>query len=880
MKKFLCMSMLALLTFGGCEKFDPAYIESEVNDLKNRMTAIEQWATTVNSNITALQGIVATLQNADYITGVTTFASPAPGGYVISLLKGGTITISNGAAGRDGTNGTNGTDGRDGANGQDGANGTDGQDGTNGQDGAAGHDGVDGQDGASPQISVRQDIDGVYYWTLNGEWIVANGNKLRVTGEKGANGNDGQDGQNGQDGQDGQNGQDGVTPQIRINTASNKWEISYTDGASWEPTDIKATGPKGDTGTAGANGDAIFAANGIDYSSPDHVIFTLADGMTTITVPKYKKLGLNFAQPGAFAAGETKIVAYTPEGDVAVIKFIDMPAGWQASVNYYSHTFAITAPATLDSNDKGGEIILLISDNDQNMIMRTIYFVTSDSHITIDGYSGNSITVDYSDGTHVTVTKSADNSFAVPANYKIIASIALEGGATILAGREADGSAIAFKLSGSNLVFRDAVAGTIPVGSYAEFQLINTVNSGSYKQEVDLDLLDLEWTPILFSGTFDGDNHTLANLKISENNDQVGLFGYTSGATIRNVHVISGSVSGKEYVGGICGQHENGGVISGCSNACLVSGSGNNVGGVCGYSYSSSITSCYNTGSVSGSASVGGVCGYSSYSITSCYNTGSVSGSLQVGGVCGVYMSYSSITSCYNTGSVSGSGYYVGGVCGRSSGTTTSCYNTGSVSGSFQVGGVCGSSSSSITSCYNTGSVSGSSYNDVGGVCGSSSSSITSCYNTGSVSGSGDNVGGVCGRSSGTTTSCYNTGSVSGSSNVGGVCGNTSSSITSCYNTGSVSGSSNVGGVCGSPSSTPLSIIACYWKDIPSDDADYGLGNASNTGTTIFAPGAWPTTETHQQWGIGNGSSAGKYWKSLGSWNGGNPVYPTLWFEE
>jgi hypothetical protein len=830
MKKFLCMSMLALLTFGGCEKFDPAYIEGEVNDLKNRMTAIEQWATTVNSNLTALQGIVATLQNADYITGVTTFASPAPGGYVISFLKGGTITISNGAAGRDGTNGTNGTDGRDGANGTDGTNG---QDGAAGRDGANGRDGVDGQDGASPQISVRQDTDGVYYWTLNGEWIVANGNKLRVTGEKGANGSDGQDGQNGQDGQDGQNGQDGISPQIRINTTSNEWEISYTDGASWEPTGINATGLKGEQGAAGANGDAIFAADGIDYSSPDHVTFTLADGVTTIKVPKYKKLGLNFTQPGAFAAGEAKIVAYTPEGDVAVIKFIDMPVGWTTSVDYVAHTFTITAPATFDNSNNGGEAILLISDDDQNMIMRTIHVIASDSHIAIDGYSGNTVTVHYTDGTQGVITKSADNLFTVPAANKIIERVALEGGITILAGRKVDGSAIAFKLSGSNLVFRDAVDGAIPVGAYAEFQLINTVNSGSYKQEVDLDLLELEWTPILFSGTFDGDNHTLSNLKISGNNDQAGLFGYTSGATIRNVHVISGSVSGKAYVGGICGQPENGGAISGCSNACLVSGSGNYVGGVCGYSSSSSITSCYNTGSVSGSVGVGGVCGYSS----------------------------SSITSCYNTGSVLGDGDFVGGVCGNSLDSfITSCYNTGLVSGSGNVGGVCGSIPSSSSPF--------------------DSPSITSCYNTGSVSGSGDNVGGVCGSSSFPTIACYNTGSVLGSGNVGGVCGNTSSSITSCYNTGSVSGSSNVGGVCGSPSSTPLSIIACYWKDIPGDDADYGLGNASNTGTTIFAPGAWPTTGTHQQWGTVYGSGDGKYWKSLGSWNGGNPIYPTLYFEE
>jgi hypothetical protein len=174
-------------------------------------------------------------------------------------------------------------------------------------------------------------------------------------------------------------------------------------------------------------------------------------------------------------------------------------------------------------------------------------------------------------------------------------------------------------------------------------------------------------------------------------------------------------------------------------------------------------------------------------------------------------------------------------------------------------------------------------YSYVGGVCGYNYSTITACYNTGSVTvesrlGIGP-VGGVCGYNSSTITACYNTGSVSGNSQVGGVCGYdySNSTITACYNTGSVSGNSYVGGVCGYNSSS--SIIACYWKDITGDKADYGIGN-NIAGTSIFALVAWPTPETHQQWGTGYGSGDGKYWKSLGSWNGGNPIYPKLWFEE
>jgi hypothetical protein len=78
-------------------------------------------------------------------------------------------------------------------------------------------------------------------------------------------------------------------------------------------------------------------------------------------------------------------------------------------------------------------------------------------------------------------------------------------------------------------------------------------------------------------------------------------------------------------------------------------------------------------------------------------------------------------------------------------------------------------------------------------------------------------------------------------------------------------------------------ITACYWKDIAGDDADYGTGEpASNTETNIFALGTWPVAGIHQQWGTGDGSSDGTYWKSLGGWygNGGNSIYPKLWFEE
>jgi hypothetical protein len=72
----------------------------------------------------------------------------------------------------------------------------------------------------------------------------------------------------------------------------------------------------------------------------------------------------------------------------------------------------------------------------------------------------------------------------------------------------------------------------------------------------------------------------------------------------------------------------------------------------------------------------------------------------------------------------------------------------------------------------------------------------------------------------------------------------------------------------------------CYWtKSAESNTAVNGVGEpASNTEILLFGGSNWPTNTA--QWGTGDGSGDNKYWKSLGGWNGGNPVYPKLYFEE
>ena len=103
------------------------------------------------------------------------------------------------------------------------------------------------------------------------------------------------------------------------------------------------------------------------------------------------------------------------------------------------------------------------------------------------------------------------------------------------------------------------------------------------------------------------------------------------------------------------------------------------------------ITGCYNTGTVSGDDIIGGVCGqnYSS-EIIGCYNTGTVNCNRRVGGVCG-QNEIGKITGCYNTGSVNGSGSNVGGVCGYNAGPITGCY--------INNGGVYGENVNIVTDC-------------------------------------------------------------------------------------------------------------------------------------------------------------------------------------
>lgn len=229
MKKLLSLLMCGLLLFGCSDKYDDSALRNDLSDLENRVTKLEELCKQMNTNISSLQTIITALQNNDYITSVTPITNDGKiVGYTITFAKNNSITIYNGTDGKDGVDGSNGEDGKD---------------------------------GVTPTIGVKQDADGVYYWTLNGEFIMVDGGKIQAEGK------------------DGINGTNGTTPQFKIE--NDYWFVSYDNGANWTQLG-KATG---EDGADGVGGDSMFS--GVDYeTSTDYVIFTLSNG-TQIKLPTW-----------------------------------------------------------------------------------------------------------------------------------------------------------------------------------------------------------------------------------------------------------------------------------------------------------------------------------------------------------------------------------------------------------------------------------------------------------------------------------------------------------------------------------------------------------------------------------------------------------------
>ena len=308
-----------------------------------------------NDNIKALQEIISALQNCDYITEVIPIVEGGKEvGYIMKFFKGGSVTIYHGQDGRDGDSGA---------------------------DGQQGQDGTDGKDGVSPVIGVKQ-LDGVYYWTLNGEWLLDDdGNKIPTTGK---------DGQDGAPGQDGADGLDAVTPLLKIE--DNVWYVSYDGGQNWNMISSD------DENGSGSTESSSCMFKNVEWDERN-VYLTLNDD-TTLTIPIYGEIEILFEEKDGITclAGQTVTIGYTLYGsdNKTVVECIT-DNGWRAFVKQTSvQTGEITVSAPTPLTE--GKVLVFVSNGMGRTYMTVLRFnkgtLTVGTPVYYANATGGSITID------------------------------------------------------------------------------------------------------------------------------------------------------------------------------------------------------------------------------------------------------------------------------------------------------------------------------------------------------------------------------------------------------------------------------------------------------------------------------------------------------
>ena len=292
----LAVAIAAMMTFTGC--YDDSDLQTRMDQAEADIAELQQLVKDINTNISGLVTVVDALKNSDQITSVTPLSDGS--GYTITFSKSGTITIYNGKNGVDGTNGTNGANGENGANGH------------------------------TPQISVKLDSDGQYYWTVDGEYLTdAEGKKIPATAHI-------------------------ATPQIRINEGN--FEISYNEGLTWEII-----------GNAGASDDVVFKQV---IDGPASVLFVLSDG-TQIEIPKTQQFVINVTSTDVVAsAGQQAFVDFTVSGaDENTVVDAFGTKGYEASVmmsNASTGSLTITVPDPMTD----GKVYLMAVKSDGSTAAR------------------------------------------------------------------------------------------------------------------------------------------------------------------------------------------------------------------------------------------------------------------------------------------------------------------------------------------------------------------------------------------------------------------------------------------------------------------------------------------------------------------------------
>lgn len=349
------VTLLACAGLTGC--YDDDDLWESVDRLDERVTNIENKIAGINADITSLRDLVSGVSSGAVITSCT----QTDYGYLLVLSDGRSVQVRNGRDGKDGQNG---------ADGKDGVNGTDGKDGVDGKDG---RDGLD-----APAIGIREDSDGVYYWTVTMDgttrWLTdANGNKMPVCGKDGKDGADGKDGQDGkdgadgkdgvngtdgkdgQDGADGKDGRDGVTPVLGV--SDGYWTVDYGKGPEFL---LDENGNRIEVRPASTVAGLFTSVE----PGEDEIVFRMTDG-TTFVVPRVDNFGLAIdTSDPYFDAGQQRTYALKLTG-VSDLYVTTVTQGWSARVS--GSNLVVKAPETTDEENVNCDVRLIVVNKRHDM---------------------------------------------------------------------------------------------------------------------------------------------------------------------------------------------------------------------------------------------------------------------------------------------------------------------------------------------------------------------------------------------------------------------------------------------------------------------------------------------------------------------------------
>ncbi len=303
MKRFFGFLTAIVLSFSACTQFDDSELLGRLDKVEGLLQKLEELCGQLNANVSSLQSLVNALENQDYIADVVPLVKDgAEIGYTIVFAKGDPIIIYH-ASGAGGSS-----------------------------------------DGYTPVIGVRKASDGLYYWTLDGEWLLDdNGNRILAQGTDG-------------------NGMDGVVPTFRIENGY--WYVSYDDGLNWEKV--------GRADCDEGNGDRFFKSVVI---TDDSVGFVLHDG-TEFSIPKLEPLNITFDEDEALPVGPYGSVSLNFEvsGNYEDVVVEAVPSGGvKAKVNLGTSVSGSIDIEMAETVDEYCKVVVLVYDG-LRTIIRTILF--------------------------------------------------------------------------------------------------------------------------------------------------------------------------------------------------------------------------------------------------------------------------------------------------------------------------------------------------------------------------------------------------------------------------------------------------------------------------------------------------------------------------